>query len=70
MDEHGRIEFLIQRDGLPQTAEWVRRTMSIYRRAVLAKGHFAHSQPYRTRFIIAYLEFKKWLQSTSPSEPV
>jgi hypothetical protein len=69
MSEQARIEFLIERDGLPQATEWVRRTMHIYRRAVLAKGHFAHSQQYRHRFIVAYLEFKKWLRRGSATGP-
>lgn len=65
MSEHARVEFLIKRDGLQHTTEWVRRTMQIYRRAVLSKGHFAHSHPYRHRFIVAYLEFKRWLRTGS-----
>jgi hypothetical protein len=69
MSEHARIEFLIERDGLPRATEWVRRTMCIYRRAVLAKGHFGHSHPYQYRFIIAYLEFKRWLRSGSTTGP-
>jgi len=69
MSEHARIEFLIERDGLPLATEWVRRTMHIYRRAVLAKGHFARSHPYRHRYIIAYLEFKRWLLTGSTTRP-
>ncbi len=41
MSEQRRIEFLIERDGLPQATDWVRRTMYIYRGAVLTRGHFA-----------------------------
>ncbi|MGY6258067.1 hypothetical protein ACXIVK_31850 [Paraburkholderia caledonica] len=69
MSEQARIEFLIERDGLLQATEWVRRTMLIYRRAVLAKGHFAHSHPYRHHFIVAYLEFKRWLRTGSTTRP-
>lgn len=65
MSERARIDFLIERDGLPEATEWVRRTMHIYRRAVLNKGHFAQAYPYRHRFIVAYLEFKRWLQTGS-----
>lgn len=65
MSEHARIQLLIERDGLPRATDWVRRTMHIYRRAVLTKGHFAHSYPYRLRFIVAYLEFKRWLKTGS-----
>jgi hypothetical protein len=64
-DERSRIEFLIARDGLPATVEWVHTTMRIYRKAVLSNRHFAHSEPYRSRFIVAYLEFKQWLRSAS-----
>lgn len=70
MSEQARIEFLVERDGLPQAAEWVRRTMHIYRRAVLSRGHFAHSHPYRHRFIVAYLEFKRWLRTGSTTRSV
>ena len=69
MSEHARIEFLIVRDGLPQATEWVRRTMHIYRRAVLNNRHFAHAYPYRHRFIVAYLEFKRWLRTGSTTPP-
>jgi hypothetical protein len=63
--ERLRIEFLIARDGLPATVEWVHTTVRIYRKAVLSNRHFAHSEPYRSRFIVAYLEFKQWLRSAS-----
>jgi len=69
MSERARIEFLIERDGLQQTTEWVRRTMHIYRRAVLDKRHFAHAHPHRLRFIVAYLEFKRWLRTGSTTRP-
>ncbi|HKR41494.1 MAG TPA: hypothetical protein VJU59_17765 [Paraburkholderia sp.] len=69
MSERARIEFLIERDGLQQATEWVRRTMHIYRRAVLNKGHFAHAHPYRRRFIVAYLEFRRWLRTGSATRP-
>ncbi|WP_248558341.1 hypothetical protein [Paraburkholderia terrae] len=65
IEEHSRIEFLIARDGLPATVEWVHTTVKIYRSAVLSNRHFAHFEPYRSRFIAAYLEFKKWLRSAS-----
>ena len=48
-----------------QATDWVRRTMHIYRGAVLTRGHFARTHPYRHRFIIAYLEFKRWLRTGS-----
>ncbi|WP_260335242.1 hypothetical protein [Paraburkholderia sp. MM5384-R2] len=67
MNEHARIEFLVARDGVPQTIVWVRRTMCLYRRAVLMKGNYANSHPYRRRFILAYCEFKQWLYRESQS---
>lgn len=69
MSEQRRIEFLIGRDGLPQATEWARRTMLIYRRAVLNRDHFARTHPYRHRFIIAYLDFKRWLRTGSTARP-
>ncbi|WP_244306479.1 hypothetical protein [Paraburkholderia lacunae] len=65
IEERSRIEFLIARDGLPATVEWVHTTVKIYRSAVLSNRHFAHSEPYRSRFIVAYLEFEQWLRSAS-----
>lgn len=52
------VEFLIQRDGLDVAIDWVRRTMQIYRRAVLGKRHFASTADYRRMFIESYCEFK------------
>ena len=61
MREDGRISLLLDRDGPEATEQWVRRTTVIYRRAVLARGHFARSAYYRRRFIEAYCDFKGWL---------
>lgn len=60
-DERGRIEFLLRRDGLTSTLEWVDRTMKIYRRAVLSKNHYGGLPEYRRKFIRSYCEFKHWL---------
>jgi len=57
--ERGRIEFLLRRDGLAATVEWVRRTTRIYRRAVL--GRQGYGREYRHILIAAYCEFKRWL---------
>ncbi|MCC6536814.1 MAG: hypothetical protein IT162_04645 [Bryobacterales bacterium] len=59
--EQGRIDFLIQRDGVDSAVEWVRRTMQIYRQAVLNKQHFASAPGYRPKFIASYYAFKAWL---------
>ncbi|BFG80083.1 hypothetical protein PTKU46_81170 [Paraburkholderia terrae] len=61
MREHQRIEFLVARDGMSAATTWIRRTMHIYRRAVLTKGHYASGPPYRREFIEAYCTFKRWL---------
>lgn len=59
--EAARIALLLQRDGLAATLIWVRRTLAIYRRAVLDCGHFAHIAEYRLRFVASCLEFRCWL---------
>ena len=59
--EASRIEFLLQRDGAASTLGWVRRTLAIYRRAVLDRRHFAHAAEYRLKFVASCLEFRHWL---------
>ncbi len=59
--EASRIEFLLQRDGAAATLIWVRRTLAIYRRAVLNRRHFAHIAEYRVKFIVSCLSFRRWL---------
>ncbi len=61
MDEAPRIAFLVGRDGAAAAAEWVRRTLRIYRASVLNRNHFASSPAYRRGFIESYLGFKRWL---------
>lgn len=39
--EAARTAFLLERDGDAATIVWVKRTLGIYRRAVLNPGHFA-----------------------------
>jgi len=58
--EASRIAFLMQRDGAAATLNWVRRTLAIYRRAVLNRRHFAHISEYRVKFITSYLGFRRW----------
>lgn len=65
MSERERLAFLVQRDGAEAAAEWARRTMRIYRRALLAPRHFAGAPEYRRRFIEAYCEFKRWIAGAS-----
>lgn len=59
--DQGRIDFLVARDGIDSAIDWVRRTMRIYRQAVLNKRHYASAPEYRRRFIAAYCVFKTWL---------
>lgn len=61
MTELNRINFLIARDGLSSTIEWIKRTIKIYRQAVLNKNHFASTREYRPKFIQSYVEFKLFL---------
>ncbi len=59
--EEDRIQFLLQRDGFETTVAWVRRTLRIYRGAVLDKSHYASTDGYRSGFIESYCDFKRWL---------
>jgi hypothetical protein len=68
MSERERLAFVAQRDGALAAIEWARRTMRIYRRALLAPGHFARAPEYRRRFIEAYCEFKHWIAAASGSD--
>ncbi len=61
MNERFRIDFIQQRDGTEACIAWVRRTMLIYRRAMIDRRNFAGSPTYRREFIEAYCEFKRWL---------
>ena len=60
--EAGRIGLLVARDGEEATRDWVRRTLAIYRRAVLDPGHFASTGGYRARFLISCAAFRRWLR--------
>lgn len=66
--EENRIRFLLQRDGPAAATAWVRRTMHIYRAAVLDKNHFASSNGFRRGFIEAYCDFKRWLAAAQAHE--
>jgi len=59
--ESSRIAFLLARDGDEATLAWVRRTLAIYRRAVLSRGHFAGSSDYRRLFLASCADFRRWL---------
>lgn len=59
--ERARIDFLVQRDGIAAAVRWVRRTIGIYRRAVLGWQRHSGRHEYRLRFIQSYCVFKAWL---------
>lgn len=59
--ERFRIGFLVARDGEAAAAAWVRRTLAIYRRAVLDPRHFASKPDYRRLFLASCADFRRWL---------
>lgn len=68
-DERARLERLIARDGPEQARAWAQRTEAIYRSAVLDPTHFAHSGEYRRRYILAYLELKRFAREGAAQQP-
>ena len=62
--EGERIALLLERDGKSATIEWVRRTMRIYRRAVLGADHFARGGEHRRGYVESYCDFKRWLAAS------
>ena len=62
-DERFRIAFLVKRDGEAVALAWVKRTLAIYRRAVLNPGHFASSPAYRRMFLASCADFRRWLST-------
>lgn len=64
--EHGRIEFLLQRDGTPATIEWVRRTLSIYCGALRRRDGYGSA--YRRPLIQSCCEFRRWLRQHDPNQ--
>lgn len=59
--ERFRIAFLVARDGEAAAVAWVRRTLAIYRRAVLDRKHFASTPDYRRLFLASCADFRRWL---------
>jgi hypothetical protein len=59
--EGARIGLLLERDGPDATRAWVKRTLAIYRRAVLDPAHFASSPDYRRPFLLSCADFRRWL---------
>lgn len=63
--EGRRIGLLLARDGPAATREWVKRTLGIYRRAVLDRSHFASRPEYRRRYLASCADFRRWLRMDS-----
>lgn len=59
--EASRIAFLVGRDGEKATIEWVKRTLAMYRRAVLDRSHFASSPGFRRLYLASCACFRRWL---------
>jgi len=59
--EADRIALLVARDGEEATIAWVKRTLAIYRRAVLDPAHFASLPEYRREFLASCADFRRWL---------
>lgn len=64
--ERHRIEFLLNRDGLDATREWVRRTLGIYREALTNRSSHAAAPEFRPLFEQAIREYEEWLASVEP----
>lgn len=59
--EAARIALLLVRDGDEAAIAWVKRTLAIYRRAVLDPAHFASLPEYRREFLASCADFRRWL---------
>jgi len=64
--EEKRIGLLLARDGEQATREWVKRTLAVYRRAVLDPKHFASTGEYRRRFLASCADYRRWLREHPP----
>ena len=60
--EGRRIGLLLEREGPEATREWVKRTLAIYRRAVLDRSHFASLPEYRRGYLASCADFRRWLR--------
>ncbi len=67
--ERERIERVSARDGVEQARAWARRTLALYRTAVLDHEHYAHTAAYRRRFIESYLELKRFVRGVPAPTP-
>jgi hypothetical protein len=65
--EARRLMFIEERVGLSAALEFAKRTLWIYRKAVLNPKHFASTPHYRRSFIESYLFLKRYALSKSVS---
>lgn len=75
--EIDRFSFITSRDGLQETINFARRTMRIYRTAILnsrkrgvKNPHYASLPEYKEGFIRSYLAFKAFLKKYETLEVV
>jgi hypothetical protein len=72
-EEWRRLGSLYAREGAAATVDFCRRTMPIYRGALLSgrrgggHGSFATLPEYRSRFIRSYCEFKRFARAHRPA---
>lgn len=72
MCEQQRLQFITERDGIDGAVDFARRTLKIYRTAVLRSRKRGHDKPhhasipeYRRKFIESYCAFKKFIKDNS-----
>ncbi len=61
MHEDQPIQFLIERNGQAAAITWVRRTLVIYRAAVVGRSHFSSPDGFRRGIVESYCDFKRRL---------
>ena len=68
--EDERLAILIDRDGLSAAVDFAKRTLQIYRTAVLTSRKRGHKKPhhaslpeYRGKFIKTYLYYKQFIKN-------
>lgn len=65
-DEHARIRFLVERDGVAGAREWVEHTLTNYREAIESPGSHASTPNYRPLFEASIEVFEQWLADEAP----
>lgn len=61
--EDKRIDFLVQRDGQDAATAWVKRTLGMYRQALLDPRSYALLPQYRPLFEDSIATFESWLKA-------